>query len=151
MRPLSRIQPQGPVVAYQTYALYAPRQTHHKRVSCAEAGCPEQAHGWVSLIDERTDRGAAQAHYIRRDSGRRFREERTRDGLTRFVFPPGQRCFRQHWRRNDREALCVVRGGDWRHNLGVIRDHGTRADLWVEDFAEHQDRLIAAAGAGGEP
>jgi len=140
-----------PTGAYQTYALYAPRATHHERVSCGEAGCPEHARGWVSLIDERTDLGAAQAHYIRHDSGRSYKEERTRDGLIEFRFAPGQRCFRQHWRRNGREALCVVRGGDWRSHLGMIRDHGTRADLWVEDFAEHQDRLVAAANAGGEP
>jgi hypothetical protein len=41
----------------------------------------------------------------------------------------------------ERPELYVVRGGDWRGNpRGEVRRH-SGPDSWVNDFAEHQDRI----------
>jgi len=82
-----------------------------------------------------------QAHYIRRESGRKFTEERTPAGLTEFTFEAGQKCFATHELRNSRPERFLVTGGDWRGNpTGERREHVNAAD-WTEDFALHQDRL----------
>lgn len=126
--------------AYKVYAIRAPLATHWQVVTCADVDCEHHALGWDSVIDERTDLGQRQAHYIRRESGRRFTEERQPDGLTRFAFEAGQKCFRQHRARNQRPERFIERGGDWRHAVGPRREH-IRPEDWVESFADHQERL----------
>ncbi len=100
--------------------------------------------GWTTLIDERTELGMGQAYYIRKQSGRRFREMRQADGRTEFLFEPGQRCFKSHEHRIriERPEIYVVRDGDARGNPRgtAARRHASAAD-WQEDFAEHQQTL----------
>jgi hypothetical protein len=143
MRPVTRIQPAGPVSAYVTYRVVSPPD-RAVRTACEEAGCLAWRHGWETRVDESTDLGRAQADYIRTRSGRTFREQRTAEGLTVFRFEPGQRCFAEH---STRPEIFSVRGGDWRRDLGLIRRH-QRGQDWVEDFAEHQDRLSRAIEKG---
>lgn len=131
-----RLQPAMPTGAYQTYAWSAPRDTQ-VRAACEEAGCLAWRHGWETKVDESTELGRHQAAFIRQRSGRTFREQRTAEGLTVFRFEAGQRCFADH---QTRPAVWWVRGGDWRQNRGMVRQHTRGAD-WVEDFAEHQNRL----------
>ncbi|MEU8362319.1 hypothetical protein AB0C27_40505 [Nonomuraea sp. NPDC048882] len=107
------------------------------RAACEQVGCAAWRHGWETKVDEGTPLGQAQAAYIRQQSGRTFREQRTGEGLTAFRFEPGQRCFAEH---RTRPETYLVRGGDWRQNLGLIRQHQRPAD-WVEDFSLHQDGL----------
>lgn len=90
---------------------------------CVDVDCRKYLNGFASTIDENTPLGMAQADYIRYSSRRRYREERTPEGLTRFVFPPGQACFTTH----RPPALHVV------GRQGVIRRH-TRAIDWMEDL-----------------
>jgi hypothetical protein len=139
MRPLNRIQPAGPAHAYKTYAIASPIATHFRPGTCDEAGCLAHRHGWQTAVDEATEMGQRQAHYIRKVSGRRFTERRTELGLTAFEFEPGQRCFREHKVPLDRPELYVVHGGDWR-SRGEVRRH-SGPDAWVNDFGEHQDRV----------
>ena len=64
------------------------------------------------------------------------------EGLTVFTFEPGQDCFAQHRVPLERDPLFLVRGGDWRGNptgLQPYRHH--RGEDWVDDFADHQDRI----------
>lgn len=136
---LNRIQPVGPVHAYKTYEIASPVATHYRDGTCEEAGCLAHAHGWKTTVDESTDLGQRQAHYIRTLSGRRFVEARTEVGLTAFTFEAGQKCFTTHKVPLDRPEFYVVRGGDWRH-LGRPHLH-TSPDAWVNDFAEHQDQI----------
>lgn len=137
-----------PVSAMKTYQIAAPLASHWNVVTCADAGCDAHELGWDSVIDERTDLGQRQAHYIRRESGRRFTEERQPDGLTRFSFEAGQRCFAEHKARNMRPEKFIERGGDHRGNpLRLRREYG-RPDEWVEAFAENQDRLKTIAERG---
>ncbi|MGW1814069.1 hypothetical protein ACWCQM_10985 [Streptomyces sp. NPDC002125] len=123
--------------AYQTYSIAQPADTL-VRAACEQAGCVAYERGWQSTIDESTPLGAQQAAYIRTQSGRTFREQRTGAGLTVFVFEARQRCFTDH---KTRPQLFAVRDGDWRGNpTGRTRQHQRAAD-WVEDFGEHQLRL----------
>jgi hypothetical protein len=148
-RPVTRIEPIGPPEAYKTYSIVAPEETHFRPASCEEVECEMRAAGWVTLVDETSDLGEQQAAYIRgyyndfgeyQAAGRVFTESRGPAG-TLFEFPPGEECFRAHQIRLDREEFFIVRGGDWRGNpRRELRQHDT-PENWVEDFAEHQDRI----------
>lgn len=141
MRPVARITPALPAQAYKTYQVVAPRSTHFRPATCAEVGCPAHGCGWRTVVDERTDLGQQQAHYIRAMSGRAFTAARDAAGLTTFTFEAGQACFQPHRVRLDRPEHYLVRGGDYRGNpTRAVRRHVSAAD-WTEDFAEHQTRL----------
>ena len=149
MRPLFRPDPVGPAAAYKTYEIRSPRSTHWRPATCEQVDCAAYLHGWSTTVDTGTELGQGQAYYIRKQSGRSFQEEPAvfdftdSPGLVAFVFPPGQRCFRSdtHRIRLTRPEIFVVRGGDWRGNpAGTSRQH-QRPEHWVEDFAQHQDRI----------
>jgi hypothetical protein len=143
-----RIEPKLPVEAVKTYGIRKPIATHFRPGSCTEAGCANMAHGWRTVIDEATDLGQRQAHYIRKESGRRFTETRDDAGLTTFTFEAGQTCFAQHQISLEREPFYVVRGGDWRGNpRGDVRRH-VSPDDWVDDFANHQNELADRLSQG---
>lgn len=142
MRPLNRIDPAGPAQAYKTYAIASPISTHYRPGSCDEAGCLAHRHGWQTAVDEATDLGQQQAHYIRKVAGRRFTERRTEVGLTAFTFEAGQECFTRHHVPLERPEFYVVRGGDWRGDpAGRQPQLHSGPDAWVNDFGEHQDRI----------
>lgn len=123
--------------AYQTYSIAQPRDTT-VRAACEQVGCAAWQRGWESAIDETTPLGQKQAAYIRTQSGRTFREQKTAAGVTVFRFEARQRCFTEH---RTRPQLYAVRDGDWRGNpTGRVRQHQRPQD-WVEDFGEHQLRL----------
>jgi hypothetical protein len=136
VRPLQRVQPALPVASMQTYQAVAPSDQTIV-AACASVACPAWRHGWDTTVDETTELGQRQAAYIRGESRRTFREQANAVGLTVFRFEAGQRCFADH---HTRPASYLVRGGDWRAHLGVARTHVHPSD-WVEDFAEHQQRL----------
>ncbi len=142
-----RLAPPGPVAAYKSYEFSMPPVTHTRPATCGEVDCPTQASGWVTVVDESTDLGQKQAHYIRRLSGR-IHTEGPRDVFTLFTFPPGETCFDTHTIALDRDPVFVVRGGDWRGNPRRERMTHDRPDYWVEDFAEHQDRLATRISRG---
>jgi hypothetical protein len=141
-RPITRITPVGPAHAYQTYRIVSPPDVRLLS-ACEQAGCLAWRYGWETRVDEATELGRNQAAYIRRQSGRTFKEQRS-GGLTVFRFESRQRCFGEH---HTRPEVYLVRGGDWRQNLGLIRQHQRPAD-WVEDLGEHQDRLTARLERG---
>jgi hypothetical protein len=129
---------------YKTYAMRRPLKTHWQPAACEDVDCPKFLRGWVTTIDESSELGQAQAHYIRHDRSRSHAEERTPEGLTRFTFKAGQVCFgsSEHRQPLFKDPVFLVKGGDWRGNPRrtptVVHRNG--AD-WQEDFAEHQDRL----------
>lgn len=162
-----RIVPKMPASAYKTYALSLPKQTHYRKatcqeveqqctsllsgsiehgtaVFCGESHCGPYMHGWVTYVDVSTDLGQRQAYYIRMHSGRSFTTSMVakQESAIRFTFPPGQQCFADHQVPLERDPFFIVRGGDWRGNpRGEMRSHVRAAD-WVEDFAEHQQRIV---------
>jgi hypothetical protein len=149
-----RLQPGMPVGAMKTYSVRSPIETHTRPATCEEAGCEHWRDGWVTVVDEATDLGMGQAAYIRAEMNdvrkpgqpkvgqRWYYEDRADDGRTVFRFDAGQPCFRAEAHRVslERPEFYTVRGGDWRADTGLIRQHA-RPDDWVEDFAGHQDRL----------
>lgn len=141
MQQPNRITPNMSVDAYKTYRISSPLATHWRPGTCAEAECAHHLDGWQSTIDEATVLGQQQAHYIRRQSGRGFTEERLAGGLTCFTFPAGQTCFASpHQVPVGRPELYVVRDGDWRGNP-TGRSQTLRPQDWIDDFGEHQNRL----------
>lgn len=145
------LQPQMPPHAYKTYQVTAPPDTHFRPATCEEVGCLAYQNGWRSVFDERTEQGFAQAYYVRKQSGRRFDEDRNSNGMTVFDFHPGQTCFRSsyHRVRIDRPELYVVTGGDWRGNPRRVEPYvHRRAADWLEDFGEHQDALATRLARG---
>lgn len=136
-RPLSRIQPVGPVQAYKTYQVATPR-THTRPASCEEVGCEPFLKGWTTKLHRMEQ---ADLVWTVRSSGRPFTE--AHDGPhVLFVFEPGTPCFKARTHRVQvKPEIYVVRGGDWRGQVGPKRTH-TRPEHWVEDFALHQDRII---------
>lgn len=140
---LFRIQPAMPAQAYQTYA-YSRGRDIRRKAACQEVGCEAYRLGWETAVDEATEMGRQQAHYIRTQSGRTFREYRSEAGLTVFRFEPYQRCFADH--QTIAEAF-YVRGGDWRLNQGLIRRHVNGRD-WAEDMAEQLDTIRTAQERG---
>ena len=94
------------------------------------------------MIDTSTELGARQANYIRLHSGRHHTAAPAPGApdLVTFTFPAGQRCFQEHRVLLERDPRCYVRGGDWRGQTSTPRVHARPVD-WVDDFAEHQDKL----------
>lgn len=126
-----------PVSAFQTFSIRRPATPDFWRtVTCEEAKCEAWRFGWETAIDLNTELGQAQAAYIVKRSGRRFSQEREGD-LIRFVFTPGQQCFREHKVAVEREPLFIVRPGDARGNPRPdrTRRHKRGAD-WVENMQE---------------
>jgi len=145
-----RIAPSLPAGAMKTYGIAAPRSTHWRPATCAEVECLAWRRGWRTIINVRTEFGARQAYYIRMHSGRAFTaSEPDAEGMVTFVFPAGQTCFTEHPKRLEREEIYVVRDGDWRGNpRGTTAVRHKRAADWVDDFANHQDRLATRLGQG---
>lgn len=166
MREMNRIQPVGPPSAYKTFTIGAPtghQQDFWRKATCAEVDCEHYLNGWVTICDN-TPLGQQQAHYIRTNSNREYVEGsitshvddngntvREWSPLTRpdqpaaFKFPAGQPCFTAHKLRTNKPGIYLVRNGDWRQgakiNTSLIRQYD-RDDQWVQDFGEHQQKLV---------
>jgi hypothetical protein len=143
---LNRVQPLLPVQAMKTYQVSSPLATHWRPATCAEVDCQPHQHGWATTV---LPGGADEAAI--KGSGRHWSSaERTADGFVRYVFPPGQPCFAaaRHKVQLDRPELFSVRGGDFRGNpTGEVRRHA-KAEDFVEDFGEHQQRIHDAQEKG---
>jgi len=130
-----------PAAAVKTYQVLAPEVSHWKPATCREVECPNYMHGWRVRVESLTDR---QLHAVIH-SGRKFVRMDMAEGTTYLVFEPGQECFRSHEHRLPigRPGLYIVRdGAPWRGNpRGTEPRIHTKPDYWVEDFAEHQQRL----------
>lgn len=137
---VNRIMPVGPASAYQTYQIASPLATHYRDATCREVDCERHVKGWNSALDMTREDHAKAATWIRMKSGRAFTVTEAGPIVT-FTFPAGQTCFEKHKVPVGRPELYLVRGGDWRgnpRNIPVVRHN---ADTWVDDFANHQDRL----------
>lgn len=137
---LSRIQPLMDAAAYKTYEVVSPLSTHFRQATCAEVDCPHYLNGWRVRVEALTP----DLLHAARSSGRKHVEQSVTEGETWLVFEAGQPCFKanQHRTLVGRPPLYVVRDGDWRGNpRGTKARLHQRSDNWVEDFAEHQQKL----------
>lgn len=141
----NHLSPNMPAHAYKTYGLAAPVATHFRIATCQETECEAYHKGWTTVIDVATELGRQQANYIRLHSGRSFTVSEV-GTLVSFAFPPGQKCFAEHKRQLERDPICYTFSGDWRGRLGDVT---TRTiENWVDDFANHQDKLHTAIERG---
>lgn len=141
-RPLNHVPPRIPVQGWRAFHILSPASTHFRVGTCDEAGCLAYRNGWATKVDEATDLGQKQAHYIRKLAGRKYTEAKEPSGLTAFTFEAGQKCFATHQVPLDRPEFFAVGHGDWRQ-YSLPRLHGS-PDSWVNDFGEHQDRINKA-------
>jgi hypothetical protein len=136
---ITRMQPVGPIQAYKTYQIVAPR-SHWRQATCAEVDCVDYLNGWEMMV-HRSD--AAVLHAIR-TSGRPFVESPIDPlGFILFEFDAGSACRTpsQH-RIQVVPEIYVVRAGDWRGNPTGMRRRHRNPQEFVEDFGEHQERII---------
>ena len=137
-----RVDPALPAAAMKSYRIAAPRATHWRPASCAEADCPAYLHGWQTSVDEASELGQQQAHYIRHDRSRKHAERRAETGLTVFTFEAGQKCFGGHQLPTGRPERFIVTGGDYRGNpLGTPAREHAKPDFWVEEMQENLDDI----------
>lgn len=137
----------GPM-SYKTYTV----RPRFRRATCAEIDCPAWRDGWTfSVAMLEADK---ELNHIARTAGRRF-EERVHDGKAYLVFPPGQPCFAagQHRIGIDENPLLYVGRGDYRTfdprtKLPREVTQHSRPEDWVDDFANHQDKLNTAIERG---
>lgn len=146
---VQRIVPLMPPQAYKTYGMSMPLASHWRPATCEEFECEAYRNGWVSTFDLSTDLGEKQYDYCTHDKTRSYSEQRVTLTLVKLVYKPGNRCFRagDHKLPLERPAVFTVTGGDWRAYLSGPRVHA-RAEDWVEDFSEHQDRLATVIQRG---
>lgn len=141
MRPLNRMPVKAPSQFFDTFSIRAPKSTHWTRAVCEEVQCLNYTKGFkVTVLTD-----SPQAHYIRHDTTRTCTENRLAEGMVEFEYKPGQRCFAEHTKRLDKPEVFTVRGGDHRGNpRGTRMRTHTKAEFWVEEFAETQDKIIKA-------
>ncbi|MEE4546461.1 hypothetical protein V2S66_31415 [Streptomyces sp. V4-01] len=141
------IEPAMGPESYKSYVLAQPLDTHWRKATCEEVNCDHFLNGWRVRVENLTPE---QLHAAK-NSGRHYQEHRIADGETWLGFAAGQPCFRasEHRAPLARPPLYVVRDGDLRGNpRGTKARLHQRPDLWVEDFAEHQQTLADAQQRG---
>lgn len=144
-----RMPPNMAAHEYQTYEIASPRATHHRSASCAEVDCPNRIHGWKTVLDVSKADHARVANWIRLQSGRFYTIEQPKNStIVTFIFPSGQNCFIPHTVPLQRPELFLVKGGDWRGNPMKLPVVQHRPEDWVDDFANHQDKLATLIQRG---
>lgn len=153
---INRLAPDLGPEHYKTYEMSAPLATHWRPADCATYECEGYINGFVLAVDIGTDLGKAQFEYCtKKDKTRSFTVERHDDRLVHIIYGPGNECFDSELKRSThrvpvgRPPFYLVSGGDWRGNpRGTPRYVHRRPEDWVDDFANHQDKLAEAAKKG---
>ena len=114
-------------MAVHHYRAANPLDTNWYEIGCREAECDAYVYGWATTVPTMGDL----ADWIRYKSDRRFREEVSAGGLSRFVFPPGQEGFHKapHRRQNNRPSVFGIQQG----HMAAVR---VSADEWVDRMQE---------------
>src|SRR5690242_20707227 len=131
-----------------TYELQQPLATHYKELTCQQAECPKFHNGWqmgFDLTDLQKVAAANQLVVIAKKMDKVF--SYTQQGtVVIFTFQPGQQCFERHMEPLDRDLVAIGRGGDWRGNPRREKYTHTKLNDWVDDFQNHQDRIVHDLG-----
>jgi len=127
---------------YKTFQVEAPISTHTRVATCEEVECEQYAKGWSMRIDLGSQLGQKQAHYIKHSSGRAYKVVGQNGGLVTLEFSPNQPCFQNHRVKAGLPEIFKVKGGrDGYNPRGTPTRVHTRAEFWLEEFNEHQDRI----------
>lgn len=144
---MARIAPMMGPMSYKTYTI----RPRYRKATCIEVECPHFRDGWTFSVEMLEQ--DKQLNYIARHSGKRY-TEKVHEGKSYLVYAPGQPCFDagNHKLPIDETPFLFVGRGDWRtfDRRGLPRDarQHTRPEDWVDDFANHQDKLRTAFERG---
>lgn len=139
---MGRLNPNLGAHEYQTFQVTSPLSTHTRPATCEEVECQAYAKGWRMKVDLGTDLGKRQAHYIKNLSGRSYKKIGAVGTLVELEFAANQPCFGEHRVSLERPEVYRVKGGDHRGNpLRTLTRVHKKPEFWVEEFAEHQDKL----------
>lgn len=146
-----RLAPKLPVTGMISFELHQPRSSHFRVATCAEVECEAYRNGWTMGFDLTNAAAVKAANWVRNQSGLAFTFERL-DTRVIFTFKPGQRCLESyrspHYVPLERDPIAVRRSGDWRGNPDQQRRVHSRLDDWVDEFANHQDRVATRIEQG---
>jgi hypothetical protein len=145
-----RIEPVAGPQFYKSYTMKAPVRTHWRPATCEEYECDDFLCGFVTTVDLTSDLGQRQYHYLSHDRERSYHIQRLSMELVKFIYGPGNRCFRsdEHRVPVGRPPRLLVVGGDWRGNpRREILVH-TRVEDWVDDSRNHQDKIATLVQRG---
>lgn len=143
-RQVTRIAPQGPTHAYQTYAIRTGLDTHYRKATCAEIDCPDYLNGWYLKIE-----GTPQELlHIATHCGKRYRQgEVLIEGQTQafkaLIFEAGQPCFREstHVKSLERPEFFYVGRGDYRSFTTRKAKLFDRPDQFVDSMQTELDKI----------
>lgn len=153
---MAAIEPKMGPESYKSYVISRPLATHWREFTredirtgkaCEAVNCDHYLHGWAVRIEGLPP----DLLHMALNSGRKFTIVALAAGESWIHFEPGQWCFKAGTHRvpNEEPALYIVRDGDQRGNpRGTKARQHLRPALWVEDFAEHQDKLADAQQRG---
>lgn len=139
-RLLNRIPPKGASRLYKTYQIANPLATHYRKATCAEVQCEHYLKGWRLRSDILQPKDLQAI----KDSRRKYTVADDGTGVLWLCFEAGQPCFKASTHRTsvERPEIYRVGRGDWRsYNPRDAYVHKTPED-WLDDFANHQDRIM---------
>ena len=133
---MTAIHKRATVLPAHQYRASAPLETHWQQTSCADVNCPRYLLGWKTVLDENDNELHKDAadHIRNGDFGRRFTEVRELEGLTTFIFEPGQECFygRAIGHKEQTGRPAMLSRDDFVHQRG---------EDWIEDMSGTFDQL----------
>ncbi len=143
MRRLNRVTPKAPAQVFKTYGMHV---IEREPTSCEAAECDGYLKGWfTTVLSDSPDMGVIEAACRGEVDGYRRRHDAPEiqpDGFVRYWFPPGQPCFRASTHSIPVTARYTLRDGDWRGNPSGRSISTPNAQTWLDDFGEHQQRIV---------
>jgi hypothetical protein len=136
---------------YKSYKMSAPLHSHWRNATCEEYECDDFLYGFVMTANISTDLGKKQAYYLMHDKERSFHIQRVSQDIVKFIYGPGNRCFKSgdHRIQSGRPPFYLVSGGDWRGNpRGTPTFQHRRPEDWADDCGEHQLRIAETVQKG---
>lgn len=124
--------------AYKTYQIASPIETHYRKATCQEVNCEAYRLGWRLQLDILQPKDKQTI----KDSRRKFVIQEDDKGVKWLVFEAGQPCFQASLHRTtlERPEIYRVGRGDYR-SYDERTARILRPEDWLDDFANHQDRL----------
>lgn len=129
------------------FTIQAPLATHWRWATCAEKQCRKWVEGYEIRIDvsDKSDLVVARLKYIRDRNIGPYTEYKDSSGWAVFRFPPFTRVVGHkdyHRIRIERPELFQVTDGMTGQTV-THRGREAGAVDWVDQFAEHQDKLAS--------
>ena len=133
---LTKHQPEPP----QSFTLSLPPATHREEARCEDRDCTHYLNGWKTIVET----AGREADDIRTQAFglREFTEIKVAGGISEFLFPPGQQCFREHSLPTGRPPILT------RKRRGQPARVHTRPQDWNEDFNETYESASRAQQRG---